>query len=163
MTPDERALRAELSAPPFASQVDVLWGHPLLRWPFMFIRLTAREIQGSPITGYWVRINCAGFPAPGPTGTFWDMDLDMRLSADRRPWGEGEVALVFRMDWPDEKYGGHGAAFYTPADRVALDTHQGWDTQFPAAAWTPDKGIAHYLHEISRLLHSTEYTGPRGS
>lgn len=96
-------------------------------------------------------------------GTFWDMEADEPLATDRRPWGEGEVGLVFRMDWPEPKYGGHGAAFYSPVDWVALETHTDWATNHPVTAWSPNKGITHYLYEISRLLHSTEYTGPRGA
>lgn len=89
------------------------------------------------------------------------MDADKQLDRSRRPWGVGEVALVFRMDWPSEpEYGGHGAALYSPMDRVGLKTHQNWATECPNTAWSDDKGIYHYLNEVSRLLNSAEYTGP---
>jgi hypothetical protein len=163
ITPDERALRADFADAPFQSQLGRLWGTPRICWPYVFLWIKSRSIAGSSIERYWVRLDCTKYPEWAPTGTFWDMDADCQLANERRPWGTGEVALVFRTDWPDDKNGGHGSAFYTPTDRVALNTHSDWPGKYPATEWAPEKGICHYLNEIARLLDSAEYTGPRGS
>ena len=161
ISPDERALREEFVAAPFLSQVGVRWGSPRIDWPHDYLWVRCRSIEGCPVERYWMRLNCSQFPGSAPTGTFWDMDADKQLERARRPWGTGEVALVFRMDWPTEaEYEGPGSALYSPIDRVGLKTHSNWAAECPNTAWSDEKGIVHYLNEVHRLLDSAEYTGP---
>jgi hypothetical protein len=113
-----------------------------------------------------MRIDCSGYPKDAPTGTFWDVERDARLDDASRPWGTqgSEVELAFRIDWPDQAHGGPGSALYLLCDRVGLQTHGDWRAaKYPGSVWTPEKGIVHYLDEVTRLLDSPEYTGPRSS
>ena len=163
MTPDERSLREETSEPTFQAQVGRLWGQPLFAWPYIYIWVRSRPIQDCAIDRYWLRVECTNFPERAPTGTFWDMSKDSRLENEDRPWGTGEVALVFRTDWPGDENGGHGAALYTPLDHIALSTHTDWPQKHPTTAWNNKRKFSDFLNEIARLLDSSEYTGPRGS
>ena len=162
MTPDERALRADIDAAPIQSKIGRRWGEPKVVWPFLYIWVRARPTE-SKVDGYWIRLDCSGYPQEAPTGTFWDMEREIQLDVARRPWGTGEVALAFRIDWPDAAHGGFGSALYMLCDRVGLVTHADWiKEKYPGTIWTPDKGVVYYLDEVTRLLDSTEYTGPRG-
>lgn len=162
MNPSERALRDDCSAVPFECQIGLKWGEPRIEWPYLYVWMHARPTQ-SGVTGYWFRLDCSGYPQQAPTGTFWDMERNAQLDNASRPWGRGEVELTFRIDWPGTPYQ-PGSALYLACDRIALATHSDWTPQtYPATYWTPDKGVLFYLEEVSRHLHSPEYTGPRGT
>lgn len=156
MKPDERTLRDDLEAVPFQSQIGLRWGEPKIDWPYVYIWLKARATP-SGIEGYWLRIDCTGYPQRAPTATFWDMENNAQLENKKRPWGKEEVALAFRTDWEN------GKAFYLPCDRVALESHGDWPQKHPGRIWKSEKGVIFYLDEISRLLDSEDYTGPLGA
>ncbi|BDI34121.1 hypothetical protein CCAX7_61720 [Capsulimonas corticalis] len=162
MTPDERALTADLARPPFQSQIDRRWGGAKIAWPYLYLWIRARHTP-SEIEHYWMRIDCSGYPQKAPTGTFWDMEHDVQLDNARRPWGVGEVAHIFRTDWPGPDRGSQGSALYSPVDRVAIETHGDWPTTHAATLWKPTREIVYYLDEVARHLDSPEYTGPRGT
>jgi len=163
LTPDERALRADLEAAPFQSQEGQRWGNPTIHWPYLYLWVKARFIP-EKVDRYWLRLNCAGYPKHAPTGTFWNMERDVQLENALRPWGVGEVELVFRINWPNPPYGDPGSALYMLCDRIGLESHDSdWtEAKYPGTIWTPEKGIIYYLDEVTRLLDSQEYTGPRG-
>lgn len=162
MEPDERTLRADVESGRFQCQIDEKWGDPRIDWPYLYLWVKARPTE-SGIERYWLRVNCIGYPLRAPTGTFWDMDSNAQLSDDKRPWGIEEVKLAFRPDWPDEAHGGKGSAFYMFYDGVAISTHVDWPRTNPGRLWSQDKTIVDYLNEITRLLDSSDYTGPRGA
>lgn len=160
LAPDERALRSELASDRFVREIGFRWGIPCLDGVVVIIPVFARGVAGSP-DKYFVRIDCQNYPAKAPTATFWSVEQNAQLANELRPWGTGQVALVFRTDWAHECP--PGGAFYHPCDRRALDSHADWPNTCPRACWSPDKGLTHFLNEIYRLLNSESYTGVRGA
>lgn len=160
MKPDERTLRADLNSVPFQSQINLRWGEPKVDWPFVYVWVKARPTE-SGVDHYWLRLDCSDYPQRAPTATFWDMEVNLKLEDAKRPWGIGEVGLAFRTDWPGDPPGS-GGAFYLPCDRIALEGHADWPEKHSRRIWKPEKGVIYYLDEVTRLLDSQEYTGPRG-
>lgn len=147
MAPDEQALRQDLASPRFLAGEDRRrWQFKRLDWPHVYINVIARDARE-----YTLRLNCTGYPAMAPTGTFWDLAANHRLAFDRWPKGVDRLKLAFRADWKN------GDALYIPCDRESLIGHDGWTTQYPQLIWKPAKGITHYLEVVHELLQSHDY------
>lgn len=147
MTPDEQSLCADLMSARFLSGEDRnRWQFCQLQWPYLFVNVVANDDQA-----YMLRLNCLGFPNSPPTGTFWDLTTNSRLSFDKWPKGSERLRLAFRPDWKN------GDALYIPCDRESMAGHDGWVAQYPQLIWKPAKGISHYLEVIHELLQSRDY------
>lgn len=147
MAPDEQALRADLMSARFLSGEDRnRWQLKQLMWPFLFVSVIARDGRE-----YTLRLECTGFPNSAPTGTFWDLTANSRLSFDKWPHGGERIQLAFKPDWKN------GDALYIPCDRESLVGHDGWISQYPQLIWKPAKGITHYLEVVHELLQSRDY------
>jgi len=147
MSPDEQALRADLESARFLSGEDRgRWQFKELKWPYLYVLLKARDGRK-----FALRLNCSGFPAAPPTGTFWDLSTDRRLDFDRWPRGGERISLAFKPSWKN------GDALYIPCDRESLAGHDGWVAQYPQLIWKPSKGITHYLEVVHELLQSRDY------
>lgn len=147
MAPDEKALRADLASARFLAGEDRnRWQFKKLEWPHLFVTVTARDGRE-----YALRLNCSGFPAAAPTGTFWDLASGSRLPFDKWPRGGERIRLTFRPDWKN------GDALYIPCDRESFVGHDCWATQHPQLIWKPAKGISHYLEVVHDLLQSRDY------
>lgn len=142
LSPDEVSLRADLASARFLSGVDRgRWRLLRLEWPHAFIVVVACDGLE-----FVLRLNCKGFPIAPPTGTFWDMDANGRLSDTRWPRGGERLRHAFRLDWKN------GVALYLPCDREALVGHDAWPNQYPQLIWKPAKGISHYLEVVHDIL-----------
>lgn len=147
MAPDEQSLRADLASARFLSGEDRdRWQFKKLDWPHVYISVFARDGRE-----YVLRLNCSGFPAAAPTGTFWDLTAGSRLSFDKWPRGGERLRLAFRPDWQN------GDALYIPCDRNSFVGHDAWVAQYPQLIWKPAKGISHYLEVVHDLLQSRDY------
>lgn len=158
LTPDERELREHLSRGSFESEIERKWCSPKLNWPFLYIAVFARPIEGAP-DRYWFRFNCANYPCDPPTAQPWDISLDVPLPPAQWPGGNSVITGIFRpTDWRAD-------ALYLPCDRIAVTTHDAnWVATGPAhLRWDADKDITVYLNEIHTLINSTGYSGPRGA
>jgi hypothetical protein len=52
---------------------------------------------------------------------------------------------------------------YLPCDRLSIEGHDAWRTQYPAMNWISTSDITLYLGIVYELLNSSDYTGPRGA
>lgn len=147
MQPDNIALRAELASARFLSGEDKNnWRLRDLQWPYLYVDVIARDGRG-----FTLHLNCEGYPANPPTGTFWDPVSDMRLPFDKWPTGGERIQLAFKHGWKD------GNALYIPCDRESIVGHEGWISQYPQMIWRPEKGIVMYLNVVHDLLQSHHY------
>lgn len=147
MAPDEQSLRADLRSARFLSGEDrERWHFKELEWPFLCVNVTARD--GREFT---LRLNCSGFPSLAPTGTFWDLSTNSRLSFDKWPQGGERIQLAFKPGWKN------GDALYIPCDRESLVGHDQWLAQYPQLIWKPINGISQYLEVVHELLQSRDY------
>lgn len=147
MQPDEMALRADLESACFLSGEDRnRWRLNNIQWPFLFVDVIARDNRA-----YTLRLECSGYPARAPTGTFWDVVTNTRLSFDRWPTGGERIQLTLKPGWKD------GNALYIPCDRESFIGHDGWISQYPQMIWNPARGIPIYLEVVYDLLQSRDY------
>jgi len=147
MAPDEQSLRADLVSARFLSGEDRnRWQFKKLEWPFVYINVIARDRRE-----YTLRLNCSGFPTTTPTGTFWDLSANIKLSFDKWPQGGERLQLAFKPGWKN------GDALYIPCDRESIVGHDCWFAQYPQLIWKPAKGITHYLEVVHDLLQSRDY------
>jgi len=147
MTPDEQSLRADLGSARFLSGEDRgHWRFNQLQWPHLYVNVTAQDKRE-----FVLRLDCSGFPASPPTGTFWDMALNNKLASEKWPSGGERIRLAFRHDWQN------GNALYIPCDRISITGHPDWPAQYPQLIWKPSKGISHYLEVVYDLLQSKDY------
>ncbi len=147
MQPDEQALRADLSSAPFLSGEDRgRWKFHKLEWPYLYVDIIARD--GKSFT---LRLECSGYPASPPTGTFWDLPAGCRLAFDKWPAGGERIQMAFKPGWKD------GNALYIPCDRESIIGHDAWVSQYPQMIWNPTRGITMYLGIVHNLLQSRDY------
>lgn len=147
MAPDEQSLRADLASARFLSGEDrKRWQFKKLEWPFAYINVLARDRRE-----YTLRVDCSGFPMTPPTGTFWDLSRNSKLTFDKWPQGGERLQLAFKPGWKN------GDALYIPCDRESIVGHDCWFDQYPQLIWKPAKGISHYLEVVYELLQSRDY------
>lgn len=147
MTPDERALRADVAKAPFRlGVVEKRWVLLSIAWPHVHIAVTARDGRA-----FTLRFNCSGFPG-APTAGLWDIARNaMPQDPDWPRSGGGRMGAVFRRDWKG------GTALYLPCDREAIAGHENWRTEMPSKIWRPSAGITQYLELVYELLNSNDY------
>ncbi len=150
--PDERAFRAHVAGPRFQSGVDRgEWRLIEIEWPHALIGVTAaKRANGPPEFVLWFELS--GYPTSSPTATPWDLDQKSPLAPEKRPKGD-RVGMAFRSDWNG------GVALYVPYDRVAIDSHPNWRTQYPRYVWDATKDITFYLRNVHELLNDEDYQG----
>jgi hypothetical protein len=147
MAPDELSLRADLASARFLSGEDRnRWVFKQLNWPLLFVDVVARDSRT-----FTLCLNCSGYPAVPPTGTFWDLSTNSRLPFNKWPQGGERIQLAFKPTWKD------GNALYIPCDRESIVGHDGWVSQYPQLIWDQAIGISHYLMVVHDLLHSRDY------
>ena len=148
MTPDERALRADVAKATFrVGTAEGRWCLRRIEWPFVMIDVTARD--GREFT---LRFDLAGYPETPPTAGPWDLERNAVL--DKALWpshGGGRLGAVFRPDWKG------GTALYLPCDRQSIAGHEPWRSQMPSKIWRPSTGITHYLELVHELLNCSDY------
>jgi hypothetical protein len=148
MTPDERALSADLEKGNFRIGVaEQKWRLDHVAWPKIDIAVRARD-------GLWfsLHFDCTNYPVSAPTACLWDFTRNSRLAFELWPKHRGgRVAAVFNPGWKE------GTALYLPCDREAMAGHDVWITTLPALIWRPADGIVQYLEIVHELLNSYDY------
>jgi len=147
MSPDEKALRADLESGRFlAGEAKGRWRLASIRWPNVQIGITAKDERE-----FVLRFNCAGYPQNPPTARLWDARRNAELKFSEWPHGGGRVSGVFNPNWKS------GAALYLPCDRAAIEGHDNWRQDHPAKIWNPTRGITQYVEIVHELLQSRDY------
>ena len=154
---DEQVFRAHLEAGPFQSGFDRgRWRLLSIDWPHSVIAVQAAEREGGPLE-YALRFECTDYPKSPPTAQPWDADGDVPLLPERWPGGKTRVSRAFKPGWKD------GQCLYLPCDRLSIEGHDGWRTEYPSMIWSPASDITLYLRIVHDLLNSSDYSGPRGA
>lgn len=158
MGPDERLFRERVQGGAFAlGEADGRWRLISVDWPQALVWVAAANRDGAP-DGYILCINLDRYPSQAPTAQFWSIEADAPLPLDQWPRGApgSRVDRAFNPGWRRD-------AIYMPCDRVALQGHGRWPTQYRRYLWTSKKDITFYLNIIHDLLHSTHYQGVRSA
>lgn len=160
-SPAERRLLTDLTDARFLAGVaEGSWARlddSAIAWPFAVFWVSAAAREGSP-NRYHFKLEFSGYPIVAPTGTFWDPLTGGDLIHAKRPTGNGRVAKVFRIDWPNPN---PGSALYFPYDRRGTGDHDGWKREMPFWVWDEQHSIVDVLSVLHELLNSGEYHGVR--
>lgn len=149
MSPAQRAYEEDVARAVFQRGLALgKWRVVTEHWPNPLIAIAASEREKAPAE-YVFRFDLEGYPERAPTSQIWDPDREAPLDPGCRPWGSPNVQIAFRANWQP--------ALYIPCDRVALESHGGWETK--PGAWKPGHDITHYLNFVHDLLNSPGYTG----
>jgi hypothetical protein len=144
--PDQQALCRSIESIDFSRGVVLgYWRHIETNWPNAYFGV--RAIDGRE---FIFRCECSNFPN-APSVELWDLEKNTSLEANKRPRGEGDVAMVYRTDWEG------GRHLYHPHDRVAAAGHPDWQMKYPRQQWRREKGISQLMLEMHNLLHGDEY------
>lgn len=161
MAPDEVSLRSDLQGSGFlVGEVERRWrllDPPGITFPNLMIDVGAAKRKDGA-TRFCLRFDCTGYPSAAPTAMLWDVESKSQLALDRYPKGGGDVAKVFRTDWPGapEK---PGSALYHPMDRRPLADHTDWPQAYRGQAWNSRRTIVDYVEMVYGLLNSPNYRG----
>src|SRR5437870_125946 len=121
-TPDAQAFHHDVESAVFLSgEKRGRWRLIRIAWPFAVIAVRARDQSE-----YFFRFDCKNYPALAPTAQPWSSQVDAPAAPPEWPKGTGRVAAVFRSDWKG------GTALYLPCDRVSIDGHPNWRTEYPS-------------------------------
>lgn len=153
MSPDERVFREHVTSTRFREGVERgrwrIVGE--IAWPVVLVAVAAAPRDGAP-PEHAVRFDLTGYPETAPTATPWNPAAGGVLEQELRPKGE-RVGRVFRIDWEN------GKALYAPFDRVALNSHPNWKTQYPRQAWNSTRDLTWLLQILHEMLNNDDYTG----
>ncbi|MGE3795253.1 MAG: hypothetical protein AB7I38_15170 [Dehalococcoidia bacterium] len=150
----ERLFREDLAGGAFAAGEDRgMWRLDLIAWPRAVIEVAAPPRPGGP-EWFALRFELSAYPG-APSAQPWDPVADDALPSARWPDGNERLRLAFRPDWRLD-------ALYIPLDRLALESHPNWSTEYPASIWDPHGGIVQYLRFVYDLLNGAGYSGVRG-
>lgn len=155
MRPDTAILHQHVNDADFQTGVDNgRWGisnenseYPT--WPVIIIWIKATPKTNGPERFYF-RFDLSGYPSSAPTACPWNIETSTRLDNGSWPKGSRFVSNTFNPGW-------NPAALYAPCDRIAMQGHDGWRTQFPDLWWQPSFKITVYLNFLHRLLNSSDY------
>ncbi|QQE77288.1 hypothetical protein GI364_15115 [Alicyclobacillus sp. SO9] len=154
MGPDHQVFEQHSASGAFQDGVSRGWWRVVrMDWPQVWIAVSAVERPQSP-SEYVFCFECSNYPQDAPTAVPWNVDSNCVLDRNLWPAGQGYVNTVFRPEWNPN-------ALYLPTDRVALQCHENWKTEYPKAVWNPRKEITHYLGLIYDCLYSPDYRGTR--
>ena len=153
MSPDERVFREHVTSARFQEGLarGRWWIVGDIAWPVVLVAVAAAPRDSAP-SEYVLRFDLTGYPETAPTATPWNPATEEVLERELRPKGE-RVGHVFRTDWEN------GKALYAPFDRVALNSHSDWRTQYLRRAWDSSKDLAWLLQILHEMLNNDDYTG----
>jgi len=147
MKPDEKILMSHLKSGRYLSgEARRRWNLISINWPLAMIDIIASDSRE-----FTLRFDCSNYPVSPPTARLWDINTDAPAANGAWPQGTGRVAAVFRTDWKG------GSALYLPCDRVTIEGHANWRTEYPSMIWNPERGIVQYLEIVHELLNSRDY------
>lgn len=157
--PDEACFRRDLKLSAFLiGETERRWrlvSPPGIQFPHAVFAVSAATRASGP-DEFHFRVTVDGYPSRAPTTRLWDIETNSPLAIPRYPKGRGNVAKVFRTNWPSEA---PGSCLYHPMDRRPLSDHPDWPKIYANETWNPRRTIIDLLEVIYDLLNSTSYSG----
>lgn len=149
-SPAQRTLEAHCNAVRFLAAVeDGRWVVLTSEWPHLFVRVTGRDLEMSRTFSQDFRLECLGYPDPGPFVERWSF-------ADTAPYGirpappqQGSPGFVDALkDWGDNNQ--HGG-IYRAWQRGAA-SHNEWANKFPDQAWHCQRDLTFIMEQLYALV-----------
>jgi hypothetical protein len=157
MGPDEKVFRMHIERGLFQNGVDrQKWRLLSIDWPYVLIAIRAAARERAP-SEYTFRFECSNYPQSAPTAQPWDSEHETPLELKLWPTGRSRALKAFNPEWKN------GQCLYLPCDRLSMEGHDPWHSQYPSMIWSSTSSITLYLGIIYELLNSNDYTGNRSA
>lgn len=136
VSPARRTLEGQLAAPRFQAGVESgRWQLLLLAWPWAFVRVNGRDPDSGRTFTHDFRLECTGYPDPGPLVERWVFSGDPPYGAKPPAPSPGSPGFVDALkEWSP------GGDIYRAWSREAAN-HNGWAAKRPDEAWHPRRDI----------------------
>jgi len=144
-SPAQRTLEAQLNSVRFLCGVqDGRWEMLRLAWPYLYVRVTGRDPESGRTFAHDFRMECTGFPDPGPNVERWAYaDSAPYGSSPPAPQAPGAPGFIDAMKWAEGMY----RAWSRNAAR-----HGDWAKKRPDEAWHPRREIVFIMENLYALL-----------
>lgn len=145
--PAKKTLEAQLNSVRFLSGVEAgRWELLLLEWPYAYVRVTGRDPDTGRTFAHDFRLECTGFPDPGPFVERWTYvdgaSHGSRPSAPRL----GAPGFIDAL----KEWDGSGG-IYRAWNRGAA-SHNDWAGRRPDEAWHSRREITFIMEHLYALV-----------
>ena len=142
--PAAQRVAAELLREDFIGGVEKgRWRLVSQAFPILDIAIAATEPNGDR-KDYFFRFELTNYPAQAPMVRIWDPETNGPLAGDKRPKGNGRVALAFQV-WCK-------VTFYRPWDRCT-GPHNANAARLPNWGWRSDRTLMFILEDLHGILN----------
>ncbi|MFL6728209.1 MAG: hypothetical protein ACJ8FS_17090 [Sphingomicrobium sp.] len=142
--PAAQRVAADMLGPDFVSGVEKgRWRLANQAFPVLDIAIAATEPNGEK-KEYLFRFELTNYPAQAPMVRIWDADANAPLAREKRPQGNGRVALAFQV-WGSD-------TVYRPWDRCT-GPHNGNADRLAHLAWRSDRTLTFILEDLHGILN----------
>ncbi len=144
--PAFKTLETQLNSVRFLAGVEAgRWELLQLEWPHAYMRVTGRELDSGRTFAHDFRMECTGFPDPGPLVERWlYADDATHGSRPPAPTGPGAPGFIDAMkEW--------GAGIYRAWNRGAA-SHNNWAGLRPDEAWHSKREITFIMEHLYALV-----------
>ncbi len=150
-SPSRRTVEAQLSSVRFVSAIERgRWSVLLMDWPSVYVRVTAADIDTGKTFSHDFRVQCDGFPEPGPFVERWSFAEDDTHGLRPPRSLEGAPGYIDAMkDWA-ETPGVHGG-IYRAWQRIAAN-HGDWAAKRPDLAWNRMRNINFIMEQLHEIV-----------
>lgn len=149
-TPAQATLSVQMDKVAFVSAVDEgRWQVLALSWPYLYVRVRAMAGSGGSTCQHDFRLECAGFPDPGPYVERWAFAEDPTHGVRPAAPTTGSPGFVDAMkEWGG---GGNEGGIYRAWNRGAAN-HNDWAKKRPDEAWHRGRQITFIMEQLYALV-----------
>jgi hypothetical protein len=145
-SPPQLTLEAQLNSVRFIVGVDSgRWTLLALAWPHIYVRVMGRDPDVGRISAHDFRLECSGFPDPGPHVERWVYADDAGHGHKPPAPATGSPGFVEAM----KEWG--GGDIYRAWSRAAA-SHNNWAGIRPDEAWHPKRDIVFIVEQLYALV-----------
>lgn len=149
--PAKKTLETQLNSARFLAGVDAgRWELLRLDWPYGYVRVTGRDPDSGRRFAHDFRLECTGFPDPGPFVERW-VYADNATHGSRPPPPSAPGAPGFIDGMKEWDGGGGSGGIYRAWSRGAAD-HNNWAGLRPDEAWHSRREIVFIMENLYALV-----------
>ena len=147
-TPAQATLSSQMDSVAFVSAVDEgRWRVLALSWPHLYVQVRSKA-EGDIEFEHDFRLECTGYPDPGPYVERWDYAEDATHGVRSTAPSAGAPGFIEAMkEWG----GGAEGGIYRAWNRGAAH-HNDWIKKRPDEAWHRDRQITFIMEQLYALV-----------
>lgn len=144
ISPARKTLLNQLDSVRFLAGIDEgRWEILTMAWPHLFMRIRVL-IGPAEVFTHDFRLECTGFPDPGPLVERWAYEDDSRYGASPAAPSTGAPGFIDALkDW--------GGGVYRTWNRGAAE-HNDWSRKRPDEAWHRNRDITFIMEHLYALV-----------